>query len=177
MKIIWQGIWQKTHDLLGPGSGSWAPKCDKHMKIIWKSGGGPGPGRLPAAALGPGPRFRAPKCENDMKIIWKKYENHVIWHFHIMFTLFPYYFHMFITFWGSRARSGPQKSYFCQIPGHVFFILFSYVWISLGWGPCPFRNLWNPHWNWGSSNQTRTRTHMTGQSDILDSLLGPRHIR
>ena len=45
----------------------------------------------------------------------KKYENHVIWQFHIMFTFCSYYFHMFITFFGLGPRSGPQKSYFCHI--------------------------------------------------------------
>ena len=99
-----------------------------------------GPGRAwPAAALGPGPGFRAPKCENNIK----KYENDVISHFHIIFIFYSYYFHIFITFWGSGPRSGPHKSYFCHIPGHIFFILFSYFCISLGWGPCPDRNLWN----------------------------------
>ena len=48
-----------------------------------------------AAALGPRPGSRAPKCEN---------------------------FHVFITFLGSGPRSGPQKSYFRHIPGHIFFI-------------------------------------------------------
>ena len=108
-----------------------------------------GPGRAwPAAALGPGPGFRAPKCENNMKIIWKKYENNVISQFHIIFTFYSYYFHIFITFWGSGPRSGPQKSYFCHIPGHIIFILFSYFGICLGWAPCPFRNLWK--WCWAA---------------------------
>ena len=32
---------------------------------------------------------------------------------------FSYYCHIFITFWGSGTRSGPQKSYlFIHIPGH-----------------------------------------------------------
>ena len=96
-----------------------------------------------AAALGPRPGSRAPKCENNMKIIWKRYENNVISQFHIIFTFYSYYFHIFITFWGSGPRSGPQKSYFCHIPGHIIFILFSYYCISLGWAPCPYRNLWN----------------------------------
>ena len=94
-----------------------------------------------AAALGPGPGFRAPKCENNMKIIWEKCENNVTCQFHIICTFYSYYFHIFMTFWGSGPRSGPPKSYFCHIPGHLIFILFSYFCICLGWGPCPFRNL------------------------------------
>ena len=103
-----------------------------------------GPGRAwPAAALGPGPGFRAPKCENNMKIICKKHENNVTSPVHIFFTFYSYYFHIFITFLGSGPRSGSQKSYFCHIPGHILFILFSYFCICLGWAPCPYRNLWN----------------------------------
>ena len=42
---------------------------------------------------------------------------------HIILTFYSYYFHIFITFLGSGPRSGPQKSYFCHIPGHILFIL------------------------------------------------------
>ena len=72
------------------------------------------------------------RCENDVKV-----GNLII------FTFFPYYFHIVITFLGSGPRSGPQKSYFCHIPGHILFILFSYFCICLGWAPCPYRNLCN----------------------------------
>ena len=102
-----------------------------------------GPGRAwPAAALGPGPGFRAPKCENNMKIIWKKCENNVISQFHIIFTFYSYYFHIFITFLASGPRSGPQKSYFCHIPGHIFFILFSYFCENLVFRPVHTDNLY-----------------------------------
>ena len=51
-------------------------------------------------------------------------------HFLIIFTFYSYYFHIVITFWGSGPRSGPQKLYFCYIPGHIFvhiiFMLFSH---------------------------------------------------
>ena len=95
-----------------------------------------------AAALGPRPGSRAPKCENNMKIIWKKYENNVISQFHIIFTFYSYYFHIFITFLGSGPRSGPQKSYFCHIPGHIFFILFSYFCENLVFRPVHTDNLY-----------------------------------
>ena len=62
---------------------------------------GPGPG--------PGPGPWAQKCEKHMKIIWNKYENNVIWHFHIIFTFISYYFHIIFTF-----------------VFHIIFILFSY---------------------------------------------------
>ena len=125
--------------LLGPGSGSWALKCDKNMKIIWITCGNNVKLRNHILftfcailfsyyfyILGPRPGSRPPKCENNMKIIWKTYENNVISQFHIIFTCYSYYFHIFITFLGSGPRSGPQKSYFCNIPGHKFSILFSY---------------------------------------------------
>ena len=97
---------------------------------FWARNPGPGPKAAAgqarpgprAAALGPRPGSRAPKCENNMKIIWKKYENDVICQFHIISTFLSYYFHIFITFLGSGPRSGPPKSYFCHIPGHIFFI-------------------------------------------------------
>ena len=105
----------------------------------------PGPGLGPKAAVmvpawarpaaGPGPRFQAPKCENHMKIIWEKCENNVISEFHIIFTFYTYYFHIFVTFLGSGPRSKPPKSYFCHVPGHMFFILFSCFWICLAWAP------------------------------------------
>ena len=95
-----------------------------------------------AAALGPRPGSRAPKCENNMKIIWKKYENNVISQFHIIFTFYSYYFHIFITFLGSGPRPGPQKSYFCHIPGHIFFTLFSYFCENLVFRPVHTDNLY-----------------------------------
>ena len=102
-----------------------------------------GPARArPAAALGPRPGSRAPTCENNMKIIWNKYENDVISQFHIIFTFYSYYFHIFITFLGSGPRSGPQKSYFCHIPGHIFFILFSYFCENLVFQPLHTDNLY-----------------------------------
>ena len=82
-----------------------------------------------------GPGTRAPKCENNMKIIWKTYENNVICQVHIIFTFYSYYFHICITFLGSGPRSGLQKSYFCHIPGHIFFILFSYFCENLVFQP------------------------------------------
>ena len=95
-----------------------------------------------AAALGPRPGSRAPKCENNMKIILKKYENNVISQFHIIFTFYSYYFHIFITFLASGPRSGFQKSYFCHIPGHIFFILFSYFCENLVFRPVHTDNLY-----------------------------------
>ena len=80
----------------------------------------------------------AQPCENNMKKYennMKKYENNVIFNFHIIFTSYSYYFHIFITFWGSGGRSGPQKSYFLHIPGHICFILFPYFGICLGCAP------------------------------------------
>ena len=61
----------------------------------------------------------------------EKYENDVISQFHIIFTFLSYYCHICTTFLGSGPRSGPQKSYFCNIPGHIFsyyFHMFVYAW-------------------------------------------------
>ena len=58
------------------------------------------------------------------------------------FHIFSYYFHIFITFLGSGPRSGPQKSYFCHIPGHIIFILFSYFSENLVFQPLHIDNLY-----------------------------------
>ena len=52
----------------------------------------------------------------------KECENDAISPFHIILTFYSYYFHIFITFLASGPRSGPQRSYFCHIPGHIIFI-------------------------------------------------------
>ena len=139
-------------------------KCENHVKVgnhiiiiccsyyfhiiftFW----GPEPGPRPkSGGKGPGPgparrRFgaRAPECENSMKMIWKIYENNVISNFHIIFTFYSYYFHIFIPFWGSGPRSGPQQSYFCNVPGHILFILFSYFCENLVFQPLHTDNLY-----------------------------------
>ena len=83
---------------------------------------------------GPGPQ--------NVKIIWKKYENNVIYQFHIIFICYSCYFHIFIIFLGSGPRSGPQKSYFCNIPGHILFIWFSYLCENLVFRPVHTDNLY-----------------------------------
>ncbi len=75
----------------GPGARA-RPRARGSWGDTWGGGGAaPGPGPCP----GPGPGPWAQKCEKNMKIIWNKYENHVIWHFHMMITLISYYFHIF----------------------------------------------------------------------------------
>ena len=65
---------------------------------------------------------------------WKNICPH---YFHILFILFSYFYHIF----GLGTQISASKIIFWHIPGHICFTLFSYYWISLGWGPCPFRNL------------------------------------
>ena len=46
---------------------------------------------------------------------------------------------MFVTFWTSGPRSGPQKSYFCNMSGHICFICFAYYFhiIVYAWAGAP----------------------------------------
>ena len=131
-----------------------------HFSILFSHFGARNPGPGPkaaagqarpgpfAAALGPRPGSRAPKCANNMKIIWNKYKDNVISNFHMISTFFSHYLHIFITFWVSGPRSGFQKSYFCHIPGHICFIVFSYFGENLVFRPVHTDNLYNsmPKW-------------------------------
>ena len=102
-----------------------------------------GPGRAwPAAALGPGPGFRAPKCENNMKIIWKTCENDVFCQVHIIFTFFHIIFIFLWHVWPRDPDPRPKSHIFCNIPGDVFFILFSYFCENLVFQPLHTDNLY-----------------------------------
>ena len=61
------------------------------------------------------------------------------------FTLFSTFMQIIFTFLSHFEARDPDpgpKSHICVI---FLVIFFSYSCICLGWGPCPFRNLWNPN--------------------------------
>ena len=106
-----------------------APKCENNMKIIWE--------RYGNALIS---QFHYIfTCVSYYFIFVSHFwprdpdsgpKNHIFVIFLVIF--YSYYFHILITFWGSGHRSGSQKSYFCNIPGHICFILFSYLYHILG---------------------------------------------
>ena len=122
----------------------------RNITKIWLLGSGSGP--------------RAQKCDKHMKIKWIKCGNDVNLANHIIFTFFSYYFHIFITCLGSGPRSGPQKSYFCHIPGHIFFILFSYFCENLVFRPVHTDNLYKQYpsksWDGGRASPPHTLSWM-----------------
>jgi hypothetical protein len=72
--------------------------------------------------FGPRDLGLGPKSENNIKKMLTTCGSNVIPQFHNIFAFYSYYFLMFIAFWGSGPRCGPQESDFCHIPGHMTFI-------------------------------------------------------
>ena len=90
----------------------------------------------------------------------KKCENHVICNFHIIFTCFSYYSHIFITFFGSGRWSGPQSHIFV-----IFLIIvvsyYFHIFVKTSFSSLSIRTIFTTHTHTNHNNDdVRLATHM-----------------